>query len=87
MSPCAFILKISMPLQTLKGIVDFLLNRGVKLKSVNLHCMNDLEGILIIHCIMEKDKVRYTGQLLEKLKGITDVEILQARVSNLIKEQ
>jgi hypothetical protein len=77
MSPCVFIIKISMPLLTLKGIVDFLLNRSIKMKSVNLHCVNDLEGILIIHCIMEKDKLRHTGSLLEKLKGVTEVEILK----------
>jgi hypothetical protein len=86
MSPCAFIIRISNPLLTLKGIVDFLLNRSVKVWSMNLHCTSDLEGILLVHCSIEKDKIRYTGGLLEKLEGVIEVESLQAHVSNLIKE-
>lgn len=48
--------------------------------------MNDLEGILLIHCSIEKDKIRHTGNLLEKIKGVIGIEILQAHVSNQIKE-
>jgi hypothetical protein len=68
---------MSMPLLTLRGIVDFLLNRSIKVRSINLHCMNDLEGILLIHCSIEKDKIRHTGNLLEKIKGVKEVEILK----------
>jgi hypothetical protein len=86
MSPCAFIIRISMPLLTQRGIVDFLLNRSVKVKSMNLHCAGDLEGILLIHCVIEKDRIKHTGNLLGKIKGVIEVEILQAHVSNLIKD-
>jgi hypothetical protein len=85
MSPSAFIIRITTPLLTLRGIVDFLLNRGIKLKSMNLLCVNDQEGILIIHCSMEKDKIRYTANLLEKMMGVMEVECLEGKVSNLIK--
>jgi hypothetical protein len=85
-SPCAFVIRISMPLLTLREIIDFLLNRSVSLKSMNLHCISDMEGILLIHCGMENDKIRHTGQLLEKMKGVMGVDVLQARVSNLIKD-
>jgi hypothetical protein len=46
----------------------------------------DLEGIVMIHSAIEKDRVKHTGNLLEKIKGVIEVEILQAHVSNLIKE-
>ena len=87
MSPCAFIIRMSTPLLTMRGIVDFLLNRGIKVKSMNLQCLNDLDGVLIIHCNMEKDRIKHAGNLLEKIKGVIEVEILQAHVSNLIKLQ
>jgi hypothetical protein len=87
MSPCAFIIRMSMPLLTMRGIFDLLLNRCIKVKSINLQCFNDLDGVLILHCNMEKDRIRYTGGLLEKVKGVIEVEILQAHVSNLIKLQ
>jgi hypothetical protein len=87
MSPCAFIVRMSRPLLTVREIVDCLLNRGIKVKSMNLQCLNDLDGVLILHCSMEKDRIRYTGNLLEKTHGVIEVEILQAYTSNLIKLQ
>ena len=87
MSPCAFIVRMSRPLQTMAEIFDCLLNRDVKVKSMNLQCLNDLEGILILHCSMEKDRIRYTGHLLEKIRSVIEVEILQAQSSNLKKLQ
>jgi hypothetical protein len=87
MSPCVFIVRMSMPLQSMQEIVEFSLNRGVKVKSMNLQCLSDREGTLILHCNMEKDRIKYTGGLLEKIKGVIEVEILQAHVSNLIKLQ
>ncbi len=87
MSPCAFIIRMSMPLLTMRGIIDLLLNRGVKVKSMNLQGLNDIDGVLILHCNMEKDRIKYTGNLLEKVKGVIEVEVLQAHVSNLIKLQ
>ena len=87
MSPCAFIIRMSMPLLTIRGIVDFLLNRSIKVKSMNLQCLSDIEGVLILHCNMEKDRIKYIGNLLEKIKGVIEVEVLQAHISNLIKLQ
>ena len=87
MSPCVFIVRMSMPLPALQGIVDVLLNRSIKVKSMNLQCLGDREGVLMLHCNMEKDRIRYTGGLLEKIKGVIEVEILQAHISNLIKLQ
>ncbi len=87
MSPCAFIIRISMPLLTQRGVVDFLLSRSIRVQSMNLHCTNDLEGIILLHCKIEKDRIKHTGSLLERVGGVVDVEILQAHTSNLIKDQ
>ena len=85
-SPCAFIIRVSMPLLTQRGIVDFLLSRSIRVQSMNLHCTSELEGIILLHCTMEKDRIKHTGNLLEKISCVVDVEILQAHASNLIKE-
>ncbi len=87
MSPCVFIVRMSMPLPAMQGIIDTLLNRCIRVKSMDLQSPGDREGILMLHCNMEKDRIKYTGSLLEKIKGVIEVECLQAHVSNLIKLQ
>jgi len=76
-----------MPLAAMQGILECALNRSIKVKSMNLQFLNDREGILILHCNLEKDRVKYTGALLEKIGGVIEVETLQAHVSNLTKLQ
>ncbi len=86
-SPCAFIIRMSMPLTAMQGILECALNRSIKVKSMNLQCPNDREGILIHHCNLEKDRIKYTGALLERVGGVIEIETLQAHVSNLTKFQ
>ena len=52
---------------------------------MHLQCLTDRQGILIIHCLLEKDKNRHVQHLMEKLKGVIEVELLENKTTNLVK--
>jgi hypothetical protein len=43
------------------------------------------EAILILHCLVEKDRLKHVQHGLEKMNGILSVELLESRVSNMVK--
>ena len=83
--PCAYIIRTHNPLQTQGEVVKFLLERQIFVSNMHLQCLTDRQGILIIHCLLEKDKGRYVLHLLEKLKGVIEVELLENKTTNLVK--
>jgi len=83
--PCAFLIKLGAPLETNKEILAFLTSRNISVNTMHLQCLNEKEGILIIHCLLEKDRIRYTIQKLEKIKGIHELEILESKGTHLLK--
>jgi len=83
--PCAFIVRTHSPLRTQGAIVHFLLERLISVSYMHLQCLNDREGMLIIHCLLEKDRSRHVLHLMEKLKGVNQVELLENKTSNLVK--
>jgi hypothetical protein len=84
--PFAFLIKIKNPLVTSSSILGILSERNVKVNTMHLHISGPEEGILIIHCLMEMDRGRAMRGFLEKIKGVTELELLQSRNSNLIKD-
>jgi len=83
--PCAFLIKMYLPLLTMVQILGFLRDRNIQVNTMHLQCFNEKEGILIIHCLIERDRVRHTKNQMKKIKGIGDLDILESRESNLIK--
>ena len=83
--PCAFIIRTHNPLQTQGEVVRFLLDRQISVSNMHLQCLSDRQGILIIHCLLEKDRSRYVLHLLEKLKGVIEVELLENKTTNLVR--
>ena len=83
--PCAFIIRTQCPLQTQGEIVRLLLERQIRVSNMHLQCLNDRDGILIIHCLLEKDRSRYVLHLLEKIKGVNEVELLENKTTNMVK--
>jgi hypothetical protein len=83
--PCAILVKMRNPLQTSAAILGILSERNIKVNTMHLHIENPEEGILIIHCMMENDRSRSMRHFLQKLKGVTELDLLQSRSSNLIK--
>ena len=74
-----------MPLKIAKDIMEFLLHRDILLESMQMQGVGDGEAILILHCQVERDRVKRVQQGLEKMNGILSVELLENRTSNLVK--
>ncbi len=82
---CAFVIRTQNPLLTQGEVVKFLIERMISVSNMHLQCLSDRQGILIIHCLLEKDRSRYVLHLLEKLKGVIEVELLENKTTNLVK--
>jgi len=52
---------------------------------MHLQFIREQEAILIIHCMIERDRTRRTAALLEKIKGIIGLELLESKATNLMK--
>ena len=52
---------------------------------MHLQFIREQEAILIIHCMIERDRIRRTAVLLEKIKGIIGLELLESKATNLMK--
>jgi hypothetical protein len=83
--PCAFIVRINRPLHTQGDIGKFLINRSISVSTMHLQFTREQEGILIIHCMIERDRIRRTATLMEKIKGVIGLELLESKSTNLMK--
>jgi len=84
--PCAFVIRLNSPLHTQGEILKFFINRAISVSMMNLQCIHDREGVLILYCLIERDRIRRTVRLLEKIKGIIEMELLESRGTNMVKE-
>jgi hypothetical protein len=82
---CSFVIRIDMPLQITKDILEFLIHRRILLETMQMQGVGGGEAILILHCLVEKDRLKHVQQGLEKMNGILSVELLESRVSNMVK--
>jgi len=82
---CSFVIRIDMPLKIAKDILEFLLHRDILLESMQMQGVGGGDAILILHCLVERDRVKRVQQGLEKMNGILSVELLESRTSNLVK--
>ncbi len=82
---CSFVIRIDLPLQITKNILEFLIKREILLQTMQMHGIGGGEAILIIHCLVEKDRLKHIQRGLEKIDGILSVELLESRISNMVK--
>jgi hypothetical protein len=82
---CSFVIRIDTPLQIVKDILDFLIHRRILLQTMQMHSAGGGEAILIIHCLVERDRIKHVQRGLEKMDGILGVELLESRISNMVK--
>jgi hypothetical protein len=82
---CSFVIRIDMPLQITKEILEFLINRRILLQTMQMHGVDGGEAVLIIHCLVERDRLKHVQRGLEKMNGILSVELLESRISNMVK--
>jgi hypothetical protein len=81
---CSFVIRIDTPLDTTKEILELLIHRRILLQTMQMHGVGG-EGILILHCLVEKDRLKHVERALQKLNGILSVELLESRISNMVK--
>jgi hypothetical protein len=82
---CSFVIRIDMPLQITKDILEFLIHRRILLETMQMQGVGGGEAILILHCLVERDRLKHVQQGLEKMNGILSVELLESRMSNMVK--
>lgn len=82
---CSFVIRIDTPLQITKDILEFLIHRRISLQTMQMHGIGSGEAILIIHCLVEKDRLKHVQRALEKTDGILSVELFESRLSNIVK--
>jgi hypothetical protein len=82
---CSFVIRIDTPLQITKDILEFLIHRRISLQTMQMHGIGNGEAILIIHCLVEKDRLKHVQRALEKTDGILSVELFESRISNIVK--
>ena len=82
---CAFVIRINNPIRTLGEIGKFLINRSISVSTMYLQFIGEQEGVLIIHCMIERDRIRHTAALLEKIKRIIELKLLESKAINLTK--
>jgi hypothetical protein len=78
---CSFVIRIDMPLKISKEILEYLLNRNIILQSRQMQGVGDGEAILILHCLMERDRIMRVQQTFEKTNGILSVLLLENKTS------
>jgi hypothetical protein len=83
--PCAFIIRIKNPLHTLILISTFLIERKIQIETMQQNMLNDDEAILILHCKIERDRIKHTQYNLEKLKGINELELLESKGTQMVR--
>jgi glycine cleavage system regulatory protein len=77
--PCAFVLHIQDPIETLKKLAMFFQERHILIDNMQMHRYKNGEAMLIVHCQIEKDRITRTVQLLEQLPGIMELERMEGK--------
>jgi hypothetical protein len=76
---CAFVLHITEPGDTLRKLAMFFQDRHIAIDNLHMHRYRNGEAMLIIHCLIEKDRITRTVQLLETMPGIMELEKMEAK--------
>ena len=77
--PCAFVLHIEYPLDTLRKLSMFFDDRNIQVDILQMHRYRNGEATLIVHCQIEKNRITRTVQLMEELPGIMELERMEVK--------
>ena len=82
--PCAFILQIREPTDTLRRLAMFFEDRHIQIDTLQMHRLGPSlysggEAMLIIHCHIEKDRIARTVLLLEQMPGIMEMQRMEGK--------
>lgn len=77
--PCAFVLQVEEPTDTLRRLAMFFADRNIQLNNLQMHRYSNGEAMLIIHCLVEKDRIARTVQLLEQMPRINELQKMEGK--------
>jgi acetolactate synthase small subunit len=80
---CVLVLKIEMPLQTMERLMDFFAARKIIVDSMHMQAIEGGEAHLMIYCLIEKDRISHTRSMLEKMRGVLELQLLENKVTNM----
>jgi hypothetical protein len=82
---CVLILKIEMPLQTIERLMDFFSQRKISVDSLHMHAIEGGEANVMVYCLIEKDRIAHTRSMLEKMRGVLELQVLENKETNTMK--
>ena len=75
--PCALMLKIEYPMDTIKGLAIFFMREKIKVDTMQMKMRPSGEAMLFINYFIEKEMFGRILMLLEVLPGIVELERLE----------
>ena len=77
----AFVLQLDGPvIESTANVLRLLIERQTLLDSLNLQVNAINEARLVIHCYLEKDRVKHIVHQLSKVKGVHKLELLEKKI-------
>jgi hypothetical protein len=64
---------------TLARIFALLMERKIDLDEFHFHETERNQGSLMIHCQIERDRIRHTAKMLDKLPGVVNLDWLESK--------
>ena len=83
---CVLILKIEMPLQTMERLMDFFSARKMYVDSMHMQMVEGAEARLFVYCLIEKDRIPHVRNMLEKMRGVVELQLLEHKETNMLKK-
>lgn len=77
--PCAFVLQIKHPLETLRRLAMSLDENGIIVEKMQLHRYRSGDASLIMHCHIERQRIANIITLLKELSGVIELEQMEAK--------
>ena len=74
---CAFILDTGTHLKTLAMINELLVLRKIEVLFLQFQVFNESHATIILHCRLERDKIKFIAQQLRNLNGVNKIEWME----------
>lgn len=76
---CTFVLRIGDPNETLRRLAIFFEERHIEIDNLQMHRSWNHVATVIVLCVIEKDRIWRTVQLLGQIPGIIEVQKMEAK--------
>jgi hypothetical protein len=80
---CAFVIRIDMPLETAKAILELLTAKKVLVDSFHMQMIDGGEAAVTVNGRLERDRIGHVQRSLEKMDGVLWLELLEGRGGNI----